>query len=112
MGVDWDSNVLSPLMSVFGEPVTYTPASGSSFPLGGVFDEAYQGIVLLGDDPAMTTVSPILGVRLDEFPSGVLPRKGDTVAIPSVNTIYTIKDVRPDGHGHAKLMLNIKSAMS
>ena len=112
MSIDWDGNVIGPLMDVFGESVTYTPDSGTPLPLTGVFDEAYQDITLLGDGTGMTTVSPVLGVRLADFPSGVIPRKADTVAIPSVNTIYTIKDVRPDGHGWAKLMLNIKSAMS
>lgn len=112
MSVDWDANVIAPCTDVFGEPVTYMPANGEPFPIEGVFDEAYHEVVMLDNGPAITTESPVLGVRAAQFPSGQSPHKGDQLMIPSVNTIYTVKDVRPDGHGHIKLMLNIKSAAS
>jgi hypothetical protein len=112
MAVDWDANVLAPCAEVFGEPVTYTPANGSPFPITGVFDEAYHEVVMLDNGPAITSESPVLGIRYAEFPTGHPPRKGDTLLIVSANTIYTVKDVQPDGHGHAKLMLNVKAAAS
>ncbi len=111
MSVDWDTKVLAPCADVFGEPVTYTPQEGVPFQITGIYDEAYREVILLDGVP-MTTESPVLGVRLAEFPEGRPPRKADQLSIASVNAIFTIKDVRLDGHGHAKLMLNHKSAIS
>lgn len=111
MAIDWDGKVLAPVVAVFGETVTYMPADGGSFSITGVFDEAYREIILLDGGTAITTEDPCLGVRLAAFPSGQIPRKGDQLAVLSVSNIYTVKDVRIDGHGGAKLMLNFTSAM-
>jgi hypothetical protein len=112
MAIDWDVHVLAPLEAVFGASVTYTPAKGNAFSISGVFDEAYHEVILLDGAPPMNTVSPVLGVRLAEFPAGKPPLKGDHVTIPAGNAVYTVKDVRPDGHGHILLMLKHKSAIT
>ncbi len=53
---------------------------------------------------AVTTESPVLGIRTSEFP--VLPRQGDQIVVPSRSKTYSIREVQIDGHGAAKLLLN------
>jgi hypothetical protein len=95
-------------MDEFGGPATYMPAAGGSFPISGVFDEAYRDLEMVDEGEGVNTVVPVFGVRLSAFPSA--PVQGDKVSILSVNETYIVNDVRPDGHGHAKLMLNFVSA--
>jgi len=101
--VDWDSLVLGPLHSVFGEPVTFLPAVGSPRAVHGIFDEAYREVDLAGG-MAVTTEHPVLGIRTSDFP--VLPLQGDQVNVPSRGKTYVIREVQIDGHGAAKLLLN------
>jgi len=108
VAVNWDAMVLGPLMGVFGEPATYLPAAGGSYLITGVFDEAYRELELIDGASAITTELPVLGVRLAAFP--VPPVQNDRVSVASVNTTYVVREVRPDGHGYAKLMLNFVSS--
>lgn len=101
--VDWDSLVLAPLQTVFGEPFTHLPAFGAPLDASGIFDEAYREVDLAGG-MAVTTEHPVLGVRTSDFPS--LPLRGDQVVIPSRGKTYVIREVQIDGHGAAKLLLN------
>lgn len=112
MAIDWDAELLSPVMSLFGEgdaadqstwPV-YTPRGLAPFPLAdAVFDRAYADVTLEDDGTENTTRKPCLGVRVSLFPRE--PAQNDTVYIPSVPGHFIVKDFRPDGHGHAKLIL-------
>lgn len=104
--VDWDALVLSPLQAVFGEPVTFISASGSPFTGMGVFDEAYREVDLAGG-MAVTTETPVLGIRLSAFqsPFQAVPLQGDKLFIRGRN--YVIREVQVDGHGAAKLLLNL-----
>ncbi len=101
--IDWDKNVLVGVHSVFGENVTYSPATGGSFQVQGIFDAATREV-----DPMtgvyVTTANPCLGVRLSQFADP--PKQGDTVEVPSVSKTFVVKEVRPDSHGEARLMLN------
>lgn len=111
MGMDWDRELLAPIMNVFGEgqsavPASwplYMPASGAPFRVeGAVYDDAYQ-LVTLGDDGAEnTTTAPCLGVRRALF--AVEPKQRDRVEIVG-RGLFVVKDVRPDGHGHIRLIL-------
>lgn len=114
--IDWDREVLGPVMAEFGEadptdpsnPLSwplYTPRGGAGFRLAdAVFDAEYEDVdVDPGDGSQTTNRRPVLGVRLALFP--VSPNQNDKVFIPSTGKIYMVRDVRPDGHGHAKLML-------
>jgi hypothetical protein len=95
-------------MAIFGEaePPVYQPASGAAaFQITGVFDRAYREITLLDDNAAASTVTPVLGVRLADFPAPPVPN--DRVTIASVGLTYVVRNVQPDGHGWAKLMLNV-----
>ena len=104
--IDWDKNVLTPLGNVFGELVQFTPAVGAAFQVTGVFDEAYKEVDLAGG-MGVTTVTPVVGVRLSQFQN--LPRQGDQLTILRTAATYVVKEVRPDSHGAALLMLNYLS---
>jgi hypothetical protein len=101
--IDWDSLVLGPLQGVFGQPVTHLPAVGDPQAGSGIFDEAYREVDLAGG-MAVTTESPVLGIRTSEFP--VLPKQGDQLIVQSVGKTFVIREVQVDGHGAAKLLLN------
>lgn len=114
MAVDWDALVLAPVMAVFGEGVPgndeslplYTPRGLPPFRLrDAVFDAEFEQVDVNPDDGSTTTTHrPVLGVRIALFPRR--PAQNDAVMIPSVGKTYIVRDVQPDGHGHAKLMLN------
>lgn len=105
MTVDWNSIVIGPLHGVFAEPVTYKPFAGGSFAITGVFDNAYLKEVMFEDaSSGVTEVSAVLGVQLSQFPAP--PMQNDQLSIPSVNTTYVVRQVRPDSRGAAKLLLN------
>jgi hypothetical protein len=108
MPINWDAEVLDPTISTFGEAAVYFPAGGASFPLYGVFDEAFRDIAAL-DPLEANAVMPVIGVRLSQM--AVQPKQNDQVRILSVNRLYYVIDVRPDGHGWAKLMLGDTSQL-
>jgi hypothetical protein len=114
MSVDWDRFLLAPVMAVFGEDLLsastlprYMPAApgAAAFDLvDAVFDREFQEIVMIDEVPN-ATMRPVLGVRLALFAAP--PVQNDKVFIPSVGVTYIVREVRPDGHGWAKLMLNM-----
>lgn len=112
MAIDWDTELLAPVMAIFGEgspavPATlplYTPQSGQPLSLpGAVFDQSYHRVVELADGSQGTSEHPVLGVRASLFLEP--PRQGDVVYVPSVDQLYSVTDVRPDNHGHILLIL-------
>jgi hypothetical protein len=118
MAVDWSRLVIGPTVEVFGVRVLFN--SGEHFfDITGVFDEAYLELTPLGrggDDTetfslgspgAITSERPVLGVQLSQFPH--YPKQGDTLEIlegEQRGERFVVKEVRPDGHGWAKLPLN------
>lgn len=103
--VDWDALVLAPLQAVFGEPVTFIPASGAAPVVGsGIFDEAYTEVDAVG---GIISVGPALGIRLSEFqsPFQTAPKQDDRFVVRGKT--YTVREPRPDSHGGMKLLLNI-----
>ncbi|MFM0306272.1 hypothetical protein P0D71_00560 [Paraburkholderia sp. RL17-383-BIF-A] len=105
MPVNWNAEVIGPLMGVFGEPVTYRPFAGGSLQITGVFDDAYLKEVMFEDaSSGVTTVSAVLGVQLSQFPSD--PVQNDQLYVASVNTTFLVREVRVDSRGGAKLMLS------
>ena len=113
--VDWDGLVLGPCMATFGDTVTYTPAAGQPVQITGVFDEEYLEVTPMGAGPfsstellslgapgGITSARPVLGVQLSQFQ--VPPVQGDTLVVRGDS--YIVKEVQPDGHGGAKLLLN------
>lgn len=102
--IDWSAMVLAPCIAAFGEPVVYTPAGGAAITVSGVFDEANHDLDLAGGTP-QTTEAPVLGVRLADFTTGQ-PQPEDTLTVTRTGNIYVVREVRLDGHGGAKLLLN------
>jgi hypothetical protein len=135
--IDLDALVIGPTIATFGQPVTYTPMTPQTDPNGrvmynpngdelltagtpyaavGVFDQEYMEITPLGRGPftsteamdfgatgGITEARPVLGIQLSAMLS--TPTQGDTVLIGTA--LYVVKEVQPDGHGHAKLLLNL-----
>ena len=114
MAIDWDAEVLSPVMSVFGEgdlgdPASlplYAPRGREPFLLpDAVFDSEYQQVDVNPQDGATSTSHlPVLGVRLALFLDRP-PAQNDSVYIPARDKTYLIVDVQPDGHGWALLRM-------
>ncbi|KAI0737022.1 hypothetical protein C8Q80DRAFT_1276714 [Daedaleopsis nitida] len=72
-------------MGVFGESVTYRPASGGSFSITGVFDDAYLKEVMFEDaSTGVTEISAVLGVQISQF--AATPVQNDQLSVASVNT--------------------------
>jgi hypothetical protein len=131
MGIDWNELVIGPTIRIFGESksadggrrrktIEYTSQTAGTFPIDGVFDEAYLELTPLGrggiDSEAMslgypgaiTTEMPVLGVQLSEFAEHrANPEQGDLLRVR--DETYVVKEVRPDGHGYAKLLLNTRA---
>jgi len=107
--IDWDLLVGQPTNGIFGETVELAEASPCPRTFQGVFDSAYLEVQSLGGemiaDLNITTRQPVLGVQLSTMP--VEPFQGMELVIR--DKIYSVKEVRPDGHGHAKLLLNLGS---
>ena len=101
--IDWDNLVLAPLQTVFGEPVTFIPKSGSQYSGSGVFDEAYREVDLAGG-VAVTTESPVLGIRMSQMQSAL--QQGVQVFVVRLGKTYLVREVPVDGQGSAKLLLN------
>ncbi|MEF3068070.1 hypothetical protein [Pandoraea apista] len=103
--IDWDAEVLGPLMSVFGEAVQYRPLAGTPLTINGVFDDAYQKEMLFSDASVeLTTVQAVLGVQLSQF--NVPPAQNDQLTVVRTGASFVVKDVRVDSHGGAKLILS------
>ena len=81
----------------FGMPYGYTFRGGSTIALSGYFNAAYQNVKLDGYGSTITTVHPVLGVRLADIAGTAGPVQDDTVAVNGVN--YAIWDVQPDKQG-------------
>jgi hypothetical protein len=107
--IDLDALVIGPTIAVFGESVELAETSPSPRTFQGVFDSAYLELPALGGeviaDINITTRQPVLGVQLSAMP--VAPFQGMELVIR--DKIYSVKEVREDGHGHAKLLLNLGS---
>ncbi|PWK30859.1 head-tail joining protein [Pseudomonas sp. OV226] len=108
--IDWDSLVLGPLETIFGEgeqpagKVMFYPAGGIGYAIDGVFDSAYREVEMIDPMVGVASTQPVLGVRLSTFAQP--PEQDDQVFIPRVNQRYLVTEVRPDSHGWAKLMLS------
>lgn len=109
MAIDWDALVVGPTMGVFGDAVTYRPAAGAPFDITGIYDEGNKQLMGLDDGSAgLNESGPVLGVQLSQFPSPPLQNDQlyvNTVAGVVINRTFVVRDVQPDSHGAAKLML-------
>ena len=115
MSVDWGTEVGTPTVELFGGAAIYFPGDGSpSFPVVGVFDEAYRE-VMISDGLAYTSdAQPVIGITDSQFAANNwTPQQNDKVQITDPlasdaarGVIFIVKEPRPDSHGITKLMLN------
>lgn len=137
MAVDLDSLVVGPTIGIFGTSGTYTPMTavldtggnetygpdgepirqaGTPYAVTGVFDEQFIEVTPGGKGPfsstdaldlgapgGLTDAMPVYGVQLSAMLTE--PAQGDALTIGS--TAYVVREVQPDGHGWAKLLLNL-----
>ena len=90
------------VLTTFGEPVVFhIEGQAEVLPGRGVFSAAHQDVDASTGVP-VSTVQPVLEVRLADLPA--TPTEGDAVTVQGV--LYLIVEVRPDGHGFLKLMLH------
>jgi len=108
--VDLDKILNPAVMSVWGDTVSYLPLASQpntpAFAVVGIFDRAHE--IILTEIAASelsaaghSTTAPVLEVRLSQF--ALPPRKNDRVVIGAET--FTVWDVKPDGCGHADLIL-------
>lgn len=101
MPTDFNGLVLGPSMTAFAAEVSWTPAGGSEITgLRGVLGDDYVEVDL-GNEASMSTTSPVLGIRLSEWPDS--PAPDDTITINAKT--YAIWDTQQDGEGGLKLIL-------
>lgn len=115
--IDWQGLVGAPCRTVFGQPAAVT-WNGQTFNLSGIFDEAYRQVDV-SDGMEVTTVSPTLGIDLADLTLGGQPvsaLQGARVLVsasplaggaPTADTSYIVQEARTDGHGWARLILNL-----
>lgn len=103
MPVDFDSTLLAASQTAFGEPVTYTAAGGAPLALTGVFLAAYKDVTF-SEGAAVTTVRPVLDMRLSAF-GAIAPAQGDRVTVRGA--VYNVADLQPDGIGGVRLILQL-----
>ncbi|WP_086650866.1 head-tail joining protein [Acetobacter cibinongensis] len=106
--VDFDKLVLAPCVSVFGEAMQWlSSAMGAPKPITGIFDEGYKASSLdeaSGLTPTYTTSADArVGIRLSDFLPDA-PAQGDIFIIR--NKQYRVREIQPDSHGGADILLN------
>lgn len=107
--LDFDRLLHAPVAAHFGEKnmgaqvPTFTAQDGTTGPVDGVYDDAYETVDLYSGLPANTT-QVVFGAALSAFPTP--PQQNDQLYVPRADTTYLVAEVRPDGHGWVQLRLN------
>jgi hypothetical protein len=108
--MDWDDavdgKILGPLMKTFGTEIAYQPAVGAPFPIQGIYDKAFFGVDPTTGDTVVTN-QPTVGVQLSQFAGRADPLQGDQLLITKHGEQWEVREVHLDGHGAARLMLNV-----
>lgn len=136
MAIDLDTLVIGPTVQIFGTAGTFTPMvpvldrggnqtlgtdgepirqAGTPYAVTGVYDDQFLEVTPGGNGPFTATdaldlgapggiseAMPVYGVQLSAMQTA--PAQGDQITLGS--TTYVVREVRPDGHGWAKLLLN------
>lgn len=86
-------------LAAFGQAAT-VEIDGRAHAVAGIFHAAHA-LVEVVQDAAYSTVRPVLLVRADDLPQ--TPAEGDAASV--AGSRWRIVDVRPDGLGMLKLVL-------
>lgn len=93
-------------LTALGEDIVYTIKDGSaSRAMRGIFD-ASATLVLLGSEPGISSVGPVVGIKLSDLEGSEKPARGDYVTIREIE--YDITDSQEDGQGWLNLILQKK----
>lgn len=98
--IDFDNLLLRTAHTVFGETVTWIPASGPAQSVTGVFNE-HNADLSFEDGTEVSTTRPIVNVRESVLSGAAL--QGDLFRIRG--RLYQVTDVKPDGHGDLRIDL-------
>lgn len=91
---------LQTCLKTFGVPVKYG-RNAVFYEITGIFDHNHFEVDVNSGVP-ISTVSPVLGVRVADLPDGKA-EKSDRVEVNG--TLYRLVDFKPDSCGGAKLFL-------
>lgn len=105
MTIDFNAICLAPCIAAFGQPAVYRPAAGPPVCLNGVFNEFSKDEKLDGGGDMIIITRPILGINLNDIPSGIYPCEGEIIEVD--NRVWQIVDPIVDGLGGMKLHLMI-----
>jgi hypothetical protein len=113
--IDFDAIVLNPLENIFSIVCTFTFAAtkpeAAPITVRGIYSsDAYD--VPMQDDTIFSDQQTKLGIRLRDFPDGLVPDRGDLVEItdsrhPAFGNKYWI-GTDLDGQGGAMLLLRVQ----
>lgn len=110
MAIDWELMAGAPCVEVFGEPATFTPASGATaYGIIGVFDDQFRATEIIDISAPTSDKLPVLGVNAAQFQAP--PVQGDRIKFPAgtfwyAGKAFLVVEPRPDGHGMYHLALN------
>lgn len=111
--IDFAALVIAPALNVFGREIEYRPhGSRAGFPafrVQAIADNEYVAVEIA--EGLIAAGSPQVGVMLSQF--AIEPAAEDHVFFPPdiwggtewANRLFLVVEPKPDGQGHAKLML-------
>ncbi|WP_227271240.1 head-tail joining protein [Roseobacter weihaiensis] len=85
--------------AVFGTPATFFPVEGGSYPISGIYTDAYA---LAGSGPGVSTSAPVFTIDAHTQPRP--PQQNDRVSISGKGD-FVVNDPQPDGSGLIRLIL-------
>lgn len=99
---DFDTPLIAAI-TAFGEPCSWQQQYGTPVAVNAVFDEPFQDLSFDSGNPVLVMEQkPAATIRLADL--AVTPQQGDQFI--ARGTLYVIREVRPDGQGAARLILN------
>lgn len=101
--LDWDTLVLAPCEKIFGEPVIFTPVGGLPVSTTGIFDRSFRELEE-AEPSQRDTILVSVGLRLSQLPRE--PAIGDTLEVPRIGIVFSVRQPRPDGKGNVRCILN------
>jgi hypothetical protein len=88
---------------IFGQEALWSPATGASKTIRGIFENAFLGVVGLGEAGVASSTPTFLCKSTDVVDA----HRGDTLYLNE--TTYYIQEVRPDGDGFTLLILSLEA---
>ena len=103
MAVDFDALVNKVALATFGSSVTWQRGETTAT-LAGNFLRHHTSLNWGADGAEQSVRQPAVGVRLADFPTGVVPQQHDIIIVDGQQ--WKVMDVKPDDSGWAHLLLS------